>query len=731
MMPVWFESLGAWIWDASWHAAVVVAVVLLVRRLAGIRLPAALRCGLWALVAIRLLLVWTPEGSWSLFGFLEELRPVKQAAVKPDAARPTAAEVVDPRITVSYGRAPQLGTVQTSLVSEGAAKPAAFRTTDAMLLLWAVGAAVILLRTVMGWRRLQRRLACAAAGDAGLVLLLNSCRSEMGIARAVEVLVTDAVRGPSLTGIFRPKILLPVGLRERLASDELRFVFLHELAHLRRQDVLVEWGLAILTALHWFNPAVWAAAYFYRADREEARDEMVLRVAGDAQRSRYGHTLLRMLERLSQGKGAANLAIGMLSGKQRLEKRIKMIAGLGGTPARLTVLVLIVGLGVVGLMVLTNPKRATDVDRSTDVDHPGAKHTSELAEGTLPGLMETRVYDVADLLREIPDFDSDKEHPIGTGGAATQPTVPTPDQRVAALMKVVRETVDPESWKRSKADLMAESNGQLVIQQTAENHRQIVKVLDQLRETRLMQITTTVRFVVCNPGDLPADESILKYLQRLNQKAQAVGTTRPAGEGLMCLTASQTGLLLSAIQVQKSKGANIYSAPRVTTFNGQRAFVLIQTQHAYVSDLKIIRDENGKTKSYEPVIEVATSGLTLDLQATASADRKYVTLSIRPKLAKLVRLHTVPFLKIPVDHPAGLARPTVQVPEMLTTEVNTTAKIPDGETVVLDVGADAGQLSPSEADYKPQPGNRIYILVTSKMTAAEKRPGATTHPLMH
>ena len=101
---------------------------------------------------------------------------------------------------------------------------------------------------------------------------------------------------PALWGVVRPTILLPPGLCERLSAEQLRFVFLHELAHVRRHDVLVEWLLAVLTSVHWFNPAIWLAAHLYRADRELCRDQMVLKAAGMERGSDYGHTLLALLE---------------------------------------------------------------------------------------------------------------------------------------------------------------------------------------------------------------------------------------------------------------------------------------------------------------------------------------------------------------------------------------------------------------------------------------------------
>ena len=94
-------------------------------------------------------------------------------------------------------------------------------------------------------------------------------------------------------------------------------------------------------------------------------------------------------------------------------------------------------------------------------------------------------------------------------------------------------------------------------------------------------------------------------------------------------------------------------------------------------------------------------------------------MSVRPLLTKLLKLHTIPFDKVPADHPAGLAKPTIQQPEMLTTEAETTCSVPDGRTLVLSLGSDFGLLAAE--DYVPREGDQIYMLVTPEMT---RTPGA-------
>ena len=62
------------------------------------------------------------------------------------------------------------------------------------------------------------------------------------------------VDAPCVLGVFRPRLILPVGILAELDRDELRLVFLHELAYLSCRDLALNWLLAAVETIHWFNP---------------------------------------------------------------------------------------------------------------------------------------------------------------------------------------------------------------------------------------------------------------------------------------------------------------------------------------------------------------------------------------------------------------------------------------------------------------------------------------------
>src|SRR5690606_7465184 len=114
--------------------------------------------------------------------------------------------------------------------------------------------------------------------------------------------------------------------------------------------------------------------------------------------------------------------------------------------------------------------------------------------------------------------------------------------------------------------------------------------------------------------------------------------------GLSYMDDLEVSLLIRATQAHRR--AISLTAPRLTLFNGQRAYVMVARQIAFISDLEPIPD----TLGFDVTPGVVNSGVVLDVEATVSADRRYVTLTLRPSLATVVQ----PIRQLPVSG-AGVA----------------------------------------------------------------------------
>ena len=301
-MSALYVSLG-WTVDATLKASVLIAIVAIVQTLIGKRIGARWRHALWLVVVLRLLMPVAPSSRWSVFNLLPARAHAAMAASGVVAAA-AAAE----RVRTS---APEL--VALSAV------PASWRW---IAIAWAAVAGALLLRSLIAAVRvhlLLRRRQATAVDDVDVL-----CR-EMGVRRAVRVVESHLVDAPALHGLFRPTLLLPARFTESFGRDELRHVVLHELWHLRRLDVAVNWLLSIVEAIHWFNPFVWFAASRIREERELACDELALSCLEEDERPGYGRTILKLLECFRTAVPIPAL-VGIINDKQKMKRRILMIA---------------------------------------------------------------------------------------------------------------------------------------------------------------------------------------------------------------------------------------------------------------------------------------------------------------------------------------------------------------------------------------------------------------------
>lgn len=393
---------------ASAHASLIVLLLLGLYSTLRWRMSARWRYALWGLVVLRLLLPMVPGSRFSPLNLLAAAQTFLTPAPAASAPPPLHAQLLaqtfaasgpsylvtpagNPTITVEPASAADLADVRgeavgmpefqdvvtpaptksTPPVSQAAAAGAGAAGRDASAVggaprwafwlgvAWLSGMLVLLGRTLIASARLSlalRRMPIAL--DEPLRKLVEQCCRRVGIRRPPPVRLAGAGFGPAAVGLFHPSIVLPDNICQQLTRQELSLVLLHELVHLRRRDVAVNWLLAILQAVHWFNPIIWLAFLRARADRELACDEAVLRLADVPDRPAYGATLLKLIEILSRGAPSSPLGVGVLDlqSKAQLRRRIAMIARFDRSRRHWSVAGVALS-ALVGAIALTGPVR--------------------------------------------------------------------------------------------------------------------------------------------------------------------------------------------------------------------------------------------------------------------------------------------------------------------------------------------------------------------------------------
>ena len=289
----------------SVEASILIVLVLAAQRLCGRRLGPRWRSAMWLLVVLRLALPWTIPSPASLFNVLR----LPAVAAHP----PTEPAPVEP-INVSGGDAQWTAAAVSSIRGNWFAW------------LWAAGALSLAGYAMAAHYAFRRRVSGLRPLTDGPTLgLLEDCKALMGVRTPVTLVETEAIASPMIFGFVRPRLLLPKGLVAGFASEELRHIFLHELAHIKRGDILIGWVTLGLQVVHWFNPLVWLAFYRLRADRELACDALALSCARTDEKEAYGLTIVKLLEGFGKPIWRPSLA-GILENKQQMKERISMIA---------------------------------------------------------------------------------------------------------------------------------------------------------------------------------------------------------------------------------------------------------------------------------------------------------------------------------------------------------------------------------------------------------------------
>jgi beta-lactamase regulating signal transducer with metallopeptidase domain/HEAT repeat protein len=166
----------------------------------------------------------------------------------------------------------------TAVLPAGAPAPSAVRQFDltlAAVLLWAVGATMILAYAISGAIVAWRIRRSAAVIEAPWVDEAQTLAEVFEIPGPVVVAESASVTVPIVCGVWRPSIVMPADAA-RWSDERRRVVILHELAHIKRRDCLTQSVAQLVCAAYWFNPIVWLAARRMRAERERACDDFVL-----------------------------------------------------------------------------------------------------------------------------------------------------------------------------------------------------------------------------------------------------------------------------------------------------------------------------------------------------------------------------------------------------------------------------------------------------------------------
>ena len=360
-----------------------------------------------------------------------------------------------------------------------------------------------------------------------------------------------------------------------------------------------------------------------------------------------------------------------------------------------------------------------------------------------------KLYDVRDLthaMQSFPGPDLDIPEPGGTGSRLLPPVEPESRPETSEFIAIIKSVVAPNTWSDNGGQgTIEEFNGSMVVTQTKDIHEQVAEMLRSLRNQKGTQIHVKVKFLAVEnasleeigvnwnnftgptaPGTaslvpLPAQRpgsSVGGYYADPANSMVAAGAvdnqlqsyttgnslSRSPGDGFQLGGQSwqiANNLYASAVldMVEKERKGNVLFEPDLSMFNGQQAHIVNMNQQSYIADYDVVQGQ------YDPIVSILSYGTVLDVQAIASADKKYITLTLRPTDAQVeswrrfgppVTTGTFPGGPV-VGGQAGNAAagnggtggPSIAgtnpllIPQLLYRSVRTSVTIPDGGSLVI------------------------------------------------
>lgn len=175
--------------------------------------------------------------------------------------------------------------------------PAAHKVQFSLFILWMAGILALGIRIALENLRLATAIRKGRVLTSQPILeLLEACKKAMDVTTPMVIILSDRAISPALFGLLRPRLLLHPDVLEHLSEEELKCIFMHELAHLKRLDLLWAWLSTFIQLVHWFNPLVWLAFRHMRNDRELACDESAIAALKPEEAVKYGQTLIKLME---------------------------------------------------------------------------------------------------------------------------------------------------------------------------------------------------------------------------------------------------------------------------------------------------------------------------------------------------------------------------------------------------------------------------------------------------
>lgn len=184
---------------------------------------------------------------------------------------------------------------------------------------WLIGVLTLLARMLGGWWYLRRlRTLGLIPFDQKHLKRFKALQERLNIRSTVQFYLSELVTEPITFGFLKPIILFPIGLINQLSESEVEAILLHELAHIKRHDFLINILQNCIEITLFYHPVIWWISGKIRNIREECCDDMAISIQQN--KATYAATLVQVQRYSLTSK--INLVMTATGKKGQLTKRV-------------------------------------------------------------------------------------------------------------------------------------------------------------------------------------------------------------------------------------------------------------------------------------------------------------------------------------------------------------------------------------------------------------------------
>lgn len=291
----------------------VITLLLIVRKIFGRWMSAKHRYYLWLILLIKLIVPFTPKWSaFSIDGWIS-----KRLTDNPGT-------VID-KVSSNLSTVSILDNAKDYSVSVNTSWFDAL--SNALCILWAiVGLGILALVIINGLKFKSEIIENGYKPDYKLTTIIESCKTQLRVRNhKFKSLIIKGNYGAFVVGSIKPYMVISEDLYNELNDEEIKYVLLHEIVHLKRKDILIKMIMMVFCCIYWFNPMMWIARYIMMNDMELSCDENVLDSLNRNEVLSYGKTILKVIDKFSLNRHDGIIA-NVHGSKKNVIKRITSIA---------------------------------------------------------------------------------------------------------------------------------------------------------------------------------------------------------------------------------------------------------------------------------------------------------------------------------------------------------------------------------------------------------------------